>query len=172
MCFNVVLDPRWMMLLFTSNQDLFPPYWLDHCRDNFIEMLRQNYDDKDSRSMIVSQPTLLLNDADDLFSNPLLVDQLAEDASGNSIEDELGRYLNDGRYKPGTGEDKSPLHWWRDNERRFPRCRRENGLICDPPLYPSFGPQNITVITSQKFHHRHAFFDQISRNSFSTFPQN
>ncbi len=84
-------------------------------------MLRQNYDDKDSRSVIVSQPTLLSNDADDLFSDPLLVDQSAEDASGNSIEDELGRYLNDGRYKPGTGEDKSPLHWWRDNEHRFPQ---------------------------------------------------
>ena len=109
------------MLLFTSNQDLFPPYWLDHCRDNFIEMLRQNYDDKDSTSVIVSQPTLLSNDADNLFSDPLLVDQSAEDTSGNSIEDELGRYLNDGRYKLSTGEDKSPLHWWRDNERRFPR---------------------------------------------------
>ncbi len=116
-----------MMLLFTSNQDLFPPYWLDHCQDNFIEMLRQNYDDKDSRSVIVSQLTLLSNDADDLFSDPLLVDQSAEDTSGNSIEDELGCYLNDGRYKPGTGEDKLPLHWWRDNERHFPwlaRCAR------------------------------------------------
>src|SRR5258708_12681663 len=131
MCFNVVLDPCWMMLLFTSNQDLFPAYWLDHCWDNFIEMLRQNYDDKDSRSVIVSQPTLLSNDADDLFSNPLLVDQSAEDASGNSIEDELVHYLNDGQYKPSTGEVKSLLRWWWDNNHPFTRLPR-----CPPKSLP------------------------------------
>jgi len=131
------------MLLFTSNQDLFPPYWLDHCQDNFIEMLRQNYDDKDSRSVIVSQLTLLSNDADDLFSDPLLVDQSAEDTSGNSIEDELGCYLNDGRYKPGTGEDKSPLHWWRDNERRFLRLAR---CVCNVLAIPGMSTFAIYII--------------------------
>jgi len=113
-----------MMLLFTSNQDLFPPYWLDHCQDNFIEMLRQNYDDKDSRSMIVSQPTLLSNDADDLFSDPLLVDQLAEDASGNSIEDELGHYLNDGQ------------------------CRRDNNILRESPTERSFDGQSMLSLLS------------------------
>src|SRR5260370_38361866 len=93
-----------------------------HCHDKFIDLLKQNYDDKDSMKgvNIISQPTTLLNEMDDLFSDLSLVDQLAEDASGNSIEDELGCYLNDGRYKPGAGEDKSPLCWWKDNKHRFP----------------------------------------------------
>src|SRR5258705_327434 len=46
------------------------------------------------------------------------------------------------------------------------RCRRENGLIRDPPLYPSFGPQNITVITSQKSHHRHVFLIRFPETHF------
>src|SRR5260221_4585594 len=50
---------------------------------------------------------------------------------------------------------------------RFPRCRWENGLIRDPPLYPSFGPQNITVIMSQKSHHRHAFLIRFPETTFS-----
>ncbi len=120
--FNVVLDPCWMMLLFTSNQALFPMYWLDHCHNKFIDLLKQNYDDKDSMKgvNIISQLTMLLNEMDDLFSDPSLVNQSAEDASGNSIEDKLGCYLNDGRYKPGAGKDKSPLCWWKDNEHHFP----------------------------------------------------
>ena len=111
-----------MMLLFTSNQDLFPSYWLDRCWEEFIGILKQNYDDKNSINTANPNSQLatpLTND--DLFSDPSLVDQSAEDVSGNSIEDELGCYLNDGRYKPGAGEDKSPLRWWKDNERRFLR---------------------------------------------------
>src|SRR5258707_12295776 len=46
------------------------------------------------------------------------------------------------------------------------RCRWENGLIRDPPLYPSFGPRNITVITSQKFHHQHAFLIRFPETHF------
>src|SRR5258708_35964683 len=30
------------------------------------------------------------------------------------------------------------------------RCRQDNGSVCVPPIYASFGPQNITVITSQE----------------------
>jgi len=139
--FNVVLDPRWMMLLFTSNQDLFPTHWLDRCRDKFIEILKQNYDDMDpaKTANMTSPPTAPLNETDDLFSDPSLVDQSAEDASGNSIEDELGRYLNDGRYKPGPGEDKSPLRWWKDNERRFPRLARcARDVLAIPGVYISY----------------------------------
>src|SRR5258708_2474229 len=51
-----------------------------------------------------------------------------EDTSGNSIEDELGCYLNDGWYKPSAGEDKSPLHWWRDNEHCFLQLAQCNVL--------------------------------------------
>src|SRR5258708_35282615 len=46
------------------------------------------------------------------------------------------------------------------------RCRWDISLVSSPPLYPGFGPQNITVITSQESHHQHAFFDQNCRNHF------
>ena len=79
---------------------------------------------------------------DDLFSDPSLVDQSAEDVSGNSIENELGCYLNDGRYKPGAGEDKSPLCWWKDNECCFPQlacCAHDvlaiPGVLTSVPSY-------------------------------------
>src|SRR6266436_4970087 len=36
-------------------------------------------------------------------------------------------------------------------------CRRDNGSGCDPPIYASFGPQNITDIMSQEAHYWHAF---------------
>src|SRR5258708_14485063 len=52
------------------------------------------------------------------------------------------------------------------------RCRRDISLVSNAPIDTCFGPQNITVITSQESHHQHAFFDQICTNSFSIFPLN
>src|SRR5258708_5760388 len=51
-------------------------------------------------------------------------------------------------------------------------CRWDISLVSNAPIGTGFGPQNITVITSQESHHWHAFFDQICRNSFSIFPRN
>src|SRR5258708_28843646 len=39
-------------------------------------------------------------------------------------------------------------------------------LVSNAPIGTGFGPQNITVITSQEFHHWHAFYDQNCRNHF------
>src|SRR5258707_10172580 len=47
-----------------------------------------------------------------------------------------------------------------------PQCRWDISPVSSPPLYPGFGPQNITVIMSQESHHQHAFFDQNCRNHF------
>src|SRR5258708_25477836 len=41
------------------------------------------------------------------------------------------------------------------------RCRQDNGSVCDPPIYASFGPQNITVITSQESHYWNVFLIRI-----------
>src|SRR5258708_3226132 len=41
------------------------------------------------------------------------------------------------------------------------RCRRDNGSVCDPPIYAGFGPQNITVIMSQESHYWNAFLIRI-----------
>ena len=46
------------------------------------------------------------------------------------------------------------------------RCRRDISLVSNAPIGTGFGPQNITVITSQESHHQHAFFDQNCRNHF------
>src|SRR5258708_4398929 len=45
-------------------------------------------------------------------------------------------------------------------------CRRDISLVSNVPIGTGFGPQNITVITSQESHHQHAFFDQNCRNHF------
>jgi hypothetical protein len=127
----------------TSNQDLFPSYWLDCCQEEFIGILKQNYDNKNSVNTADPNSQLATPSTnDDLFSDPSLVDQSAEDVPGNSIDDELRRYLNDGRYKPGASEDKSPLRWWKDNECRFPwlACCAHNvlaipGVLTSIPSY-------------------------------------
>src|SRR5258708_18418158 len=41
------------------------------------------------------------------------------------------------------------------------QCRQDNGSVCDPPIYAGFGPQNITVITSQESHYWNAFLIRI-----------
>src|SRR5258708_7326570 len=45
-------------------------------------------------------------------------------------------------------------------------CRQDNGSVCDPPIYASFGPQNITVITSQESHYRNAFLIGFTKTHF------
>src|SRR5258705_523198 len=47
-----------------------------------------------------------------------------------------------------------------------PQCRWDISLVSSPPLYPGFGPQNITVITSQESHHQHAFLIRIAETIF------
>src|SRR5258708_4751957 len=42
-----------------------------------------------------------------------------------------------------------------------PVCRRDNGSVCDLPIYAGFGPQNITVIMSQESHYWNAFLIRI-----------
>src|SRR5258708_36276895 len=46
------------------------------------------------------------------------------------------------------------------------QCRRDNGSVCVPPIYASFGPQNITVITSQESHYWNAFLIGFSKIHF------
>src|SRR5258707_9360093 len=48
------------------------------------------------------------------------------------------------------------------------QCRQDNGPMCKSPISTGFGPQNITVITSQESHYWNAFFDWIYKNPFST----
>src|SRR5260221_4279388 len=47
-----------------------------------------------------------------------------------------------------------------------PVCRRDNGSVCVPPIYTSFGPQNITVITSQESHYWNAFLIGFTKTHF------
>src|SRR5258708_36788790 len=49
-------------------------------------------------------------------------------------------------------------------------CRRDNGSVCDPPIYASFGPQNITVITSQESHYWNAFLIGFTKTHFLHLP--
>src|SRR5260221_9533648 len=37
------------------------------------------------------------------------------------------------------------------------QCRRDNGSVCDPPIYVGFCPQNIPVIMSQESHYWNVF---------------
>src|SRR5258707_5518236 len=46
------------------------------------------------------------------------------------------------------------------------RCRRDNGSVCDPPIYASFGPQNIIVITSQESHYWNVFLIRFTKTHF------
>ena len=47
-----------------------------------------------------------------------------------------------------------------------PVCRQDNGSVCDPPIYTGFGPQNITVITSQESHYWNAFLIGFTKTNF------
>src|SRR5258706_5511596 len=49
---------------------------------------------------------------------------------------------------------------------QVPRCRWDNGSVCDPPIYASFGPQNITVITSQESHYWNVFLIGFTKTHF------
>src|SRR5260370_12389165 len=46
------------------------------------------------------------------------------------------------------------------------RCRWDNGSVCDPPIYASFGPQNITVIMSQESHYWNVFLIRFTKTHF------
>src|SRR5260221_3376421 len=46
------------------------------------------------------------------------------------------------------------------------RCRRDISLVSNTPIGTGFGPQNITVITSQESHHQHAFLIRIAETIF------
>ena len=48
----------------------------------------------------------------------------------------------------------------------LPRCRQDNGSVCDLPIYAGFGPQNITVITSQESHYWNAFLIGFTKTHF------
>src|SRR5258708_11214231 len=55
----------------------------------------------------------------------------------------------------------------RDHVRKpRPVCRWDNGSVCVPPIYASFGPQNITVITSQESHYWNAFLIGFTKTHF------
>src|SRR5258708_37729097 len=45
-------------------------------------------------------------------------------------------------------------------------CGWDNVFGCDPPIYTSFGPQNITVITSQESHYWNAFLIRFTKTHF------
>src|SRR5258708_14800351 len=47
-----------------------------------------------------------------------------------------------------------------------PRCRRDISLVSNAPIGTGFGPQNITVITSQESRHQHAFLIRIAETIF------
>src|SRR6266436_1713387 len=46
------------------------------------------------------------------------------------------------------------------------RCRRDISLVSNTPIGTGFGPQNITVITSQESHHWHAFLIRFAETHF------
>src|SRR5258708_38244684 len=77
-----------------------------------------------------------------------------------------GARESQGTEKSQRSDWKREMLVWKKNEKS--RSRRDNGSVFDPPIYASFGPQNITVITSQESHYWNAFFDQIYKNPFST----
>src|SRR5258708_5118832 len=45
-------------------------------------------------------------------------------------------------------------------------CRWDISLVSNAPIGTGFGPQNITVITSQESHHQHAFLIRIAETIF------
>src|SRR5258708_37960000 len=53
---------------------------------------------------------------------------------------------------------------------RHSQCRQDNGSVCDPPIYASFGPQNITVIMSQESHYWNAFLIRFTKTHFLHLP--
>ncbi len=55
---------------------------------------------------------------------------------------------------------------WRGSRCGKVRCRWDNGSVCVPPIYASFGPQNITVITSQESHYWNAFLIGFTKTHF------
>src|SRR5258708_34886695 len=46
------------------------------------------------------------------------------------------------------------------------QCRWDISLVSNPPIGMSFGPQNITVITSQESHHQHVFLIRFAETHF------
>src|SRR5260221_8701712 len=46
------------------------------------------------------------------------------------------------------------------------RCRRDNGSVWVPPIYPSFCPHNITVITSPESHYWNVFLIGLTKTHF------
>src|SRR5258708_4876771 len=49
---------------------------------------------------------------------------------------------------------------------QFPWCRQDISLVSNVPIGTGFGPQNITIITSQESHHQHAFLIRIPETLF------
>src|SRR5260221_10647154 len=49
---------------------------------------------------------------------------------------------------------------------RGDHCRWDNGPMCKSPISTSFGPQNITVITSQESHYWNAFLIGFTKTHF------
>ena len=57
-------------------------------------------------------------------------------------------------------------------KKQRPICRRDDGLLCNPPTGTSFHPQNVHCHYGPRMHRLECFFVQISRNPFSKSGQN
>lgn len=119
---------------FERRPDLFPPDWVAVSRGKFLEILKTQYDNipTESTSAVSSSDALAPpppTASDDLFRDPDLVgEDPIPDLEAFTVEDELREYLKKPRYVPPTGSDSSPLIWWKEYEKQFPRlaqCARD-----------------------------------------------